>query len=508
MSIGRSAFEGCSSLTSITIPDSVTSIGRSAFEGCSSLTNITVNSNNTAYSSKRGDLYNKDKTELLRYAAGKTAASFVIPDSVTSIGGYAFEGCSSLTSITIPDGVTSIGGYAFYGCSSLTSITIPDSVTSIEAGAFVGCSSLTNIIIPDSVTSIELEVFSGCSSLTSIIIPDSVTSIEPVAFAGCSSLTSIIIPDSVASIGFNAFFRCSSLTSITIPRSVKEIGDSAFSSYWDDDAKKYINLPIIIKGYTGSYAETYAKKNGLSFTALDVKQSYTVTFNSNGGTAVSKKTVVSGQKAGQPAAPVRKGYTFAGWYKGNVKYSFNSPVTDNVTLTARWNPVSYKITYKTNGGTLSSRAVKNYDVTKAVSLLKPTRKGYIFAGWYTDSKFKNKAAAIKKGTTGNKTLYAKWTKVSVKKTAVQNAVNVKGKKIRVTLKKVSGSKGYQIAYSTSKKFTKKTTKTKLVTKTGYTISKLKKGRTYYVRVRAYKTDSAGEKVYGKWSGAKQVTVRK
>ena len=172
------AFYDCSSLTSITIPNSVTHIGDDAFYGCSNLTSITI------------------------------------PNSVTSIGDYAFCACFRLTSITIPNSVTSIGDLAFSGCSSLTSITIPDSVTSIGDDAFSSCDSLTSVTIPNSVTSIGDYAFSSCDSLTSITIPNSVTSIGDYAFSACSSLTSITIPNSVTSIGRNAFRNCSSLTSV------------------------------------------------------------------------------------------------------------------------------------------------------------------------------------------------------------------------------------------------------------------------------------------------------
>ena len=162
------AFGGCSRLTSITIPNSVTSIYDWAFEYCKKLTQITVDTANTKFSSVNGVLFNKDKTELIRYPEGKTDTSYSIPNSVTSIGKGTFSNCSSLASITIPDSVTSIGDSAFSNCSSLTSITIPDSVTSIDDSAFWWCVSLTSITIPDSVTSIDLHAFFGCNSLKDV----------------------------------------------------------------------------------------------------------------------------------------------------------------------------------------------------------------------------------------------------------------------------------------------------------------------------------------------------
>ena len=180
VSIGRYAFSGCTSLTSIHIPESVTSIGGYAFSECSSLTSV------------------------------------YIPKSVTSsIGHEVFKGCTSLTSIDIPNGVTSIEGLAFYNCTSLTSIDIPKSVKSIESQAFNGCTSLTSVHISEGVTNIKGWVFINCSSLTSVDIPNSVTSIGESTFNGCSSLTSINIPDRVNSIGNWAFDSCTSLTSIS-----------------------------------------------------------------------------------------------------------------------------------------------------------------------------------------------------------------------------------------------------------------------------------------------------
>ena len=162
------------------------------------------------------------------YSNGKGVITF--DDNVTSIEGYTFYNCDSLTSVNIPDSVTTIGEGAFLDCDSLTSVNIPDSVTMIGDCAFGWCYSLTSVNIPDSVTTIGDDAFIYCSSLTSVNIPDSVTTIGIFAFAGCTSLTSVNIPDSVTTIGNSAFWACTSLTSVNIGDSVTTIGDYAFRS--------------------------------------------------------------------------------------------------------------------------------------------------------------------------------------------------------------------------------------------------------------------------------------
>ena len=264
-SIGSNAFYYCSSLTSISIPNSVTSIGNSAFGYCSSLTSVAIPNSVTSIGRLAFDgtgIYNEESNwendvlyidNCLIEARTSISGAYAIKENTRLIANYAFYDCSSLTSVTIPNSVTSIGYRAFHECSSLTSVTIPNSVTSIGEDAFHGCSSLTSVSIPNSVTSIGNSAFYGCSSLTSVSIPNSVTSIENSVFGNCSSLTSVtlnsndivstsrmsnifgsqveeyVIGDSVTSIGASAFSDCSSLTSVTIPNSVTSIGQHAFS---------------------------------------------------------------------------------------------------------------------------------------------------------------------------------------------------------------------------------------------------------------------------------------
>jgi len=211
-SIGDHAFYYCTSLTNVTIPNSVTNIGDAAFSGSTNLTAITVDTNNPAYSSANGVLFDKSQTTLIEYPGG-LGVSYTISNSVTSIGEEAFADDTSLTSVTIPGSVTNIGDDAFFYCTSLTSVTIPHSVTSIGGSAFQECSSLTSVTIPNSVTSIGYGAFAYCYSLTSVTILNGVTSIGSYAFFACG-LTSVTIPSSVTSIGQYAFEDCFDLTKI------------------------------------------------------------------------------------------------------------------------------------------------------------------------------------------------------------------------------------------------------------------------------------------------------
>ena len=257
MSIGVSAFSGCTGLTSIEIPNSVTSMAANAFIGCTDLSSVTVNSN-TVVSPKYKSSSN------LGNIFGSQVKKYILGEDVTSIGDYAFYGCTGMISIEIPNSVTSIGSNVFSGCTGLTSINIPNSIINIGGNAFSGCTGLTSVkinsgaivskdygydkssqsfislrnifgeqvteyVIGNEVTSIGADAFYQCTNLTSITISNSVTSIGSSAFSGCYGLTSIKIPNSVTSIGSSAFSGCSGLTSIMIPNSVTKIGGGVFS---------------------------------------------------------------------------------------------------------------------------------------------------------------------------------------------------------------------------------------------------------------------------------------
>ena len=255
--IGTIAFGACNALTSINIPNSVKTIGAGAFFNCKFLKSITIPSSviaigdnpfcgcyadlyneSKAFIYEHNVLFNKDKTTIIAYRAKKT--NYIIPDSVTSILGHAFSGCSILTRVDIPDSVTTIGSWAFMDCNSLISINIPNSVTTIGNSAFSGCNSLSSINIPNSVTTIGSRAFEDCNSLTIINIPNSVTTIGSRAFERCKLLTNINIPNSVTTIENDAFCVCHSLISINIPNSVTTIGSGVFCGC---DSLTNINIP-------------------------------------------------------------------------------------------------------------------------------------------------------------------------------------------------------------------------------------------------------------------------
>ena len=270
--IGDHAFEGCETLTGITIPKTVTSIGKYAFSGCTNLA--------------AGDTPATNMTRLFHAPISfrSDESSFVIPNTVTSIGDYAFQNCSSLTSITIPDNVETIGEGVFLGCTNLSSITLPDidndaihavfegagitsvtiaeGVTSIADNAFLRCVNLISVTLPSTLTNIGAHAFEDCSNLTDIIIPESVTYIGEAAFEGCVNLPRINLPSSTTIIRNFTFAGCNDLAEINIPSGLTYIGNSAFDCCH--------HLPNIVLPYTVTYIGTFAFASCRSFTTFSI----------------------------------------------------------------------------------------------------------------------------------------------------------------------------------------------------------------------------------------------
>ena len=332
-SISEFAFQNCTGLTTVTIPNSVTSIGNYAFAGCSGLTTVTIPNSVTSIG-----------YDAFENCTGLTTVT--IPNSVTSIGGSAFAGCTSLTSVAIGNSVTSIDGYAFAGCTGLTSVTIPNSVTSIGGYAFAGCTSLTSVAIGNSVTSIGGSAFAGCTGLISVTIPNSVTSIGNYAFQNCTGLISVTILNSVTSIGEYAFRNCTGLTTVTIPNSVTSIGQSAFASCYGltelvvlaetppslgNDVYLYVDksIPVYIPacGLEAYVSSSWGEfSNFVAMSAGDI----TATSNSTEAGSVTGAGHYEAMETCTLAAAANEGYQFDYWMKGGRIYSIEPTISFTV----------------------------------------------------------------------------------------------------------------------------------------------------------------------------------
>ena len=252
------AFGACSTVTSVTIPDSIRTAEGNPFAFCKNLSTITVSSDHPTWAVIDGVLFDRTSQTLICRPAGKTETEYVIPQGTRQLAELAFCGCTSLTSVSIPDSVTVIGDGAFCQCSGLTELFLPDSVTEIGIYAFERCTGLTQISLPDSLTAIGYGAFEYCESLTGITLPSSLTVIDYALFCDCDGLTEMIIPDSVTEIGDCAFESCG-LTSIFIPDSVTVIGEDAFRD--NPDLTAFVGR--------GSCAEQYCQENGISYVYSD-----------------------------------------------------------------------------------------------------------------------------------------------------------------------------------------------------------------------------------------------
>ena len=234
--IANRAFEDCTSLKSIVLPEGLDSIGDGAFKGCTSLISITLPSS------------------LIRLGQGEYDSYGV------------FEGCTSLTSVALPESIRAIQPNTFKGCTSLTSISLPESVNSIESNAFEGCASLTQITLPDSLERVSEGTFKNCTSLTSIALPESVNSIESNAFEGCTSLTQITLPDETNTIGWETFQGCDNLASITLGADFEGIGyNGEYVEDSEDLAEELKELPKLTNINVSAENDDFTSVDGVLY---------------------------------------------------------------------------------------------------------------------------------------------------------------------------------------------------------------------------------------------------
>ena len=399
--IGNAAFRD-SSVTSVTIPASVTEIGSNAFADCTNLTsvhyagdwsNLTIQSGNPAVQDAANEQlfdfeFTPDNTAVIvtNYKYKGTAADVTIPSRykgkpVTMIDHAAFHN-SAVTSVTIPDSVTSIHDSAFAYCSSLTNISIPNSVTAIGSFAFEGCTKLESITLPSSLLTISEFLFYDCSQLTTIHIPDSVSSIRTYAFYNCGKLETIRIPVSVTSIGSYAFDDCPSSMTVTYSGSKKQ---------WD----------AITKGSYNGVLENHLVCNTLE-----------ATFTADGTTFAPAQTIDRGEKFEEPAEPSKENHTFAGWYNGDEKFDFDADTTkapNVLNLVAKWDINKYTVQFVSEHGSFADQTIEYGKLIETDKLTIPEVEGYTFDGWYADNTYSTKFD-FTKPIKSNTKVYAKWEK--------------------------------------------------------------------------------------------------
>ena len=545
--IESNAFKNCKALKKAAVPDTVSSIGSSAFYGCEALADITLGSK-------------LKKIESQTFYGCTALPSIMIPYNVTTIGDSAFVNCTKLTQITVPRNTTSIASNAFSYPKKMTMYGPSDCYAKTYASG-KGIKYVTQDI---HATSVSLDITEKTAEryddfqLTATIAPLNFTdavvwtsSNEEVATVSDTGYVEICgVGTAVITVtAGNVKAACK----ITVPQLIDWI------EFDEDEIELKAGQTYQLKPYISPSDATNKK---LKYTSSDTKvaevsASGLVTAKSEGEAkiraaatdgsdeyavcyvTVTGKAKVTGITLDRTSAEVKRGekltlnVTVSPSYASNKKVVWKSantkiatvdangsvtakaPGRTKITVTSVENSsyqasctvtVPYKITYKLNRGKNNASNPSTY-YGKKVTLKNPSRKGYAFAGWYTDAKFKKKITSISSSAKSDYILYAKWTKVKVAKASLTSAKNSKSKQILLKYKKVSGAKGYEISYSTDKKFKKAVTK-KNTAKTSYTISKLKKGKIYYVRIRAYKMDSTGKKVYGKYSSMKKVKVSK
>ena len=545
--IESNAFKNCKAMKKAVVPDTVSSIGSSAFYGCEALTDITLGSK-------------LKKIESQTFYGCTVLPSIVLPYNVTTIGDSAFVNCTKLTQITVPRNTTSIASNAFSYPKKMTMYGPSDCYAQTYASG-KGIKYVTQDIHATSVslditekTAERYDDFQLTATIAPLYFTDAVvwtssneevatvsdtgyveicgvgTAVITVTAGNVKAACKITVPQLIDWIEFDEdeielkagqtyqlkpYISPSDATNKKLKYTSSDTKVAEVSASGLVTAKSEGEAKIRAAATDGSdeYAVCYvivtgkAKVTGITLdrTSAEVKRGEKLTLNATVSPSYASNKKIVWKSANTKIATVDANGSVTAKAPGRTKITVtsveNSSYQASCTVT-----VPYKITYKLNKGKNNASNPSTY-YGKKVTLKNPSRKGYAFAGWYTDAKFKKKITSISSSAKSDYILYAKWTKVKVAKASLTSAKNSKSKQILLKYKKVSGAKGYEISYSTDKKFKKAVTK-KNTAKTSYTISKLKKGKTYYVRIRAYKIDSTGKKVYGKYSSVKKVKISK
>ena len=521
--IDDEAFKYCDSLTSISIPSSVETIGKSCFCGCDSLQNVEMS----------------EGLNLIQYQAFKDCSSISeinIPDSVTLMGTYVFDGCENLKKVHLPDNRVTIMEGTFYNCSSLSDVNIPNTVTTIQSSAFYNCESLSEFTFGESITTIDSNAFNGCSSLKKANMSDSVSSLGTYVFANCTSLEEVHINEGRQNITEGLFYNCTSLNKINVPPSVKYIRNSAFygctslekfdfisgldtienSAFRNCTSLKEVTLPNSITAL-GDYV--FAGCTSLENAVLNEGRK-NVTYG-----LFSDCTNLKNVSLPDSVIAIRsRAFENCTSLQDLVLPDSLETIENNAFLNAKINSISYKgsvdgwnsIDKSTYGNDFlyenSIKTISDNGIIEPMSKESSNNNDTIAPDApNTSSETGNNV--IEDGISNNQsektsTLHSDSVNNNIKlaKTTISSLKSKNAKSFIVKWKKVKNAKGYQVQYALNKKFTK-SKKSKTTSKLTLTVKKLKKGKTYYVRVRAYNLNG-NNKVYGKWSVVKKIKIKK
>ena len=492
--VADSAFNGCNNLKSISIPATVNYIGTSVFSSCTSLENISIDENNQSYIFENGALFNKAKTQLMKYLSASENTSYTLPETVEIIEKYAFKDSGNLENVYLSQNLKSIQQKAFNNCDNLKEIIIPDSVTFMGEDVFRNCDNLSSVTIGSGLLTINKCAFLDCINLQTIKLSESVSYIGVYAFSGSEKLEEIEIPKSVLNIGGHAFANSTSLKKAVIPAEVVIIDNYAFDGCEN----------LTIYGYKDTVAESFANTNNLPFVQITDEETSSTTEPTESTVDTTPSESVSDSTSTEPTESTSE--TTPSESVEPTESTVDTTPSESVSDSTSTEPT------ESTSETTPSESVEPTESTSETTPSSETEPSEITPtqhihekvttsknATYFENGYKNKVTCktckivISKGTTVKK-LTLKVPKVSY---------TGGKKKLTVKYKKVTSATGFQVKYKVGKKTVTKTFNTKK--SINKVIKKLKKG-TYKVQVRAF-VKSGSKIAYSKWTKAKKVKVK-